>query len=167
MVTAKSARPMCEGLLLDNYSIYTSESRCGSSLPGASIRSSGFHVSYTYSVVRLKVWLSCGWMLWPQALPSLASVIPHRPLGSRGKSPAHDIRVLLPSPPVSTFPTHSRNHGCRKEQEIVKGQEGLEEAHRPVRAQGLVLHQGTLHLQHPGVRPHHKYNKPDGAREAY
>lgn len=38
------------------------------------------------------------------------------------------------------------------QQEIVKGQEGPEEEDRPVRAQGVVLHQGPVHIRHPRVR---------------
>lgn len=60
--------------------------------------------------------------------------------------------------PSHFFPSTSRNHGRRKEQEIVQRQEGFEEEDRPVREEGLVLSQGALHLQHPGVRTIHTTN---------
>ena len=60
--------------------------------------------------------------------------------------------TLPPSSQSSTPPTHKRNHGGRKEQAIVKGQEGPEEEDGSIRAQGLVLAQGALHLQHSRVR---------------
>ena len=42
------------------------------------------------------------------------------------------------TPPAFFLTTSSRNHGCRKEQEVVQGQEGFEEENGPVREEGLV-----------------------------
>ena len=45
-----------------------------------------------------------------------------------------------------------RQYGGWQEQEIVQGQEGHQKANGSLREEGLVLHQGALHLRHPRVR---------------
>ena len=56
----------------------------------------------------------------------------------------------LPSSPLSG---HRKQHGCREEQAYQQGQKGRqEEGAGPLRAEGLVRHQGAEHVHHAELR---------------
>lgn len=59
----------------------------------------------------------------------------------------------------------NREHGGWQEQEIVQGQEGIEEENRPLREEGLVLRQGPLHLRRQRVRQPTTHTPRESERE--
>ena len=57
---------------------------------------------------------------------------------------ASDTTSPPPNTPVSHLSRAHRHHGRRKEQEIVKGQEGPQEEDRSIRQERLVLREGPI-----------------------
>lgn len=66
-----------------------------------------------------------------------------------GDTPAQ-IEILLTLTEFFSTSIRRHNHGCRQEQEIVQGQEGLEEAHRPVSEDDSLHHSTYMAHQYTG-----------------